>query len=117
MAGASGKSLRRTSTLSIFSSIIAVLSGFPAGFSVDEAEISRVLSRRKPTETGSTERREADAFEILSGVYNGKTTGAPITFLIPNGDLDDPPYEAQGKKLRPGDEAELAGKIYRVTAE
>lgn len=82
--------------------IIAVLSGFPAGFSVDEAEISRVLSRRKPTETGSTERREADAFEILSGVYNGKTTGAPITFLIPNGDLDDAPYEAQGKKLRPG---------------
>lgn len=81
--------------------IVAVLSGFPAGLSVSEEAIASALSRRRPNGIGSTARREKDPFEILSGIFQGKTTGAPITFLLPNGDVDDSPYEEEKGKARP----------------
>lgn len=81
--------------------ILAVLSGFPAGLSVSGEQIAAVLSRRRPAEKIGTARREEDKFEILSGVFNGKTTGAPIAFLLPNNDFDDLPYEEEREKARP----------------
>lgn len=62
----------------------AVLDGLTPGIPVDEAEIARALSRRRPQDATSTARREPDEFVIESGVYNGRTTGTPLCILIPN---------------------------------
>ena len=62
-----------------------VVDGVPAGLPVSEADIQAFLDRRKPGGSRfSTPRKEADAVQILSGVFEGKTTGTPISLLIPN---------------------------------
>ena len=62
-----------------------VIDGFPSGFAIDEALIQVELKRRKPGQSSvSTSRQEADEFSIVSGVFEGKTTGSPIAILIPN---------------------------------
>ncbi|MDO5702967.1 MAG: chorismate synthase, partial [Lachnospiraceae bacterium] len=78
----------------------AVLDGMAPGIEVDEARIAESLRRRRPSGAVSTSRREADEFRIVSGVMNGRTTGTPITILIPNSDVDSSVY-AQGP-VRPG---------------
>lgn len=66
-------------------SIGAVLDGFPSGFEVNQAYIQTQLTRRRPGQSVlSTPRDEQDLFRITSGVFEGKTTGAPIHFTIPN---------------------------------
>ncbi|MCQ2449029.1 MAG: chorismate synthase [Clostridia bacterium] len=62
----------------------AVLDGIAPGIAVDEERIARELSRRRPSSAMDTPRREKDAFQIVSGVFNGKTTGTPICIVIPN---------------------------------
>lgn len=62
----------------------AVIDGLAAGITVDENRIKSELSRRRPSSPIDTPRREADNFQIISGVFNGKTTGTPITIIIPN---------------------------------
>ena len=62
----------------------AVLDGITPGVEVDEERIARELSRRRPSSAMDTPRRERDAFQIFSGVFNGKTTGTPICIVIPN---------------------------------
>lgn len=62
----------------------AVLDGIAPGVAVDRDFISDQLSRRRPAGKISTARVEADRFEIVSGVFEGKTTGTPITIIIPN---------------------------------
>ncbi len=62
----------------------AVLDGLAPGISVDEDYIRAELSKRRPSGAFSTKRREPDEFSIVSGVYNGFTTGTPLTILIPN---------------------------------
>ena len=58
----------------------AVIDGCPAGLFIDKSEIQLQLDRRKPGQSGiSTSRKEADEVEIMSGVFEGKTTGAPIS--------------------------------------
>ena len=73
--------------------ICAVLDGLAPGIPVDEAYIASRLSLRRPQGPTDTARREQDAFSIVSGVFNGLTTGAPITILIPNEDVRSSDYE------------------------
>lgn len=81
----------------------AVLDGFPAGFSIDENVISRELERRKPGKSKITSaRKEDDKFEIVSGIFEGKTTGAPITILIPNTGQRSSDYDKLKDIYRPG---------------
>ena len=60
----------------------AVLDGFAPGVEVDESFIATQMQLRQGLDSISTKRREKDKVQILSGVFNGKTTGTPITFLI-----------------------------------
>lgn len=61
-----------------------VIDGLAPGIPVSRDAMERLLSRRRPSSALDTPRREADKFEILSGVFNGKTTGTPICIVIPN---------------------------------
>ena len=62
-----------------------VVDGCPAGLPLDTDDIQAYLDRRKPGQTKiSTPRKEADAVEILSGVFEGQTTGTPISMLVRN---------------------------------
>ncbi len=70
----------------------AVLDGMPPGIEVDEDFISHQLTLRRPYGDISTARIEKDNFEILSGVFNGYTTGTPIAILIPNEDAHSEDY-------------------------
>jgi chorismate synthase len=80
-----------------------VVDGCPPGMELSAADIQKELDRRKPgTSRHVTQRRESDAIEILSGVYEGKTTGTPIGFLIRNEDARSKDYSAIAEKFRPG---------------
>ena len=70
----------------------AVLDGLPSGIPVDEAFIAERLRLRRPAGAISTGRREQDPFRIVSGLFNGKTTGTPLAILIPNGDVRSRDY-------------------------
>jgi len=84
-------------------SIGAVLDGCPAGLEIDESEIQKMLDYRKPgTSLITTQRKEEDRVEIISGVFRGFTTGAPITMVIWNSDQKSKDYENLKTKLRPG---------------
>lgn len=70
-----------------------VLDGLCSGLAVNDASIKTALSRRAPSTSTDTARRERDAYQILSGVFNGKTTGTPICIFIPNENTDSKAYE------------------------
>jgi chorismate synthase len=79
-----------------------VIDGCPAGLTLDLDGIRRDLHRRKPGQSKiTTSRSEADDFEILSGLYQGKTTGTPIGFLIRNMDYKPSDYEQMESVYRP----------------
>ena len=79
------------------------IDGSPAGVELSVEEIQCSLDRRKPGVNPYTSpRKETDRVEILSGIFEGKTTGAPITLLIRNHDADSSKYEAIKNLLRPG---------------
>lgn len=82
------------------SSIGAVLDGLAAGLRVDEEFIRHQLSLRRPAGAISTPRAEKDPFVIESGVFNGYTTGTPISIRIPNGDTRSSDYLPRA--ARPG---------------
>ena len=81
-----------------------VVDGCPAGIPLDESVIQRELDRRKPGQGGiaSTARKEADRVEILSGVFEGATTGTPIGFIIRNTDQRSRDYSKIKDVFRPG---------------
>ena len=80
-----------------------VVDGCPPGMALSAADIQRELDRRKPGSSRHvTQRRESDAIEILSGVYEGRTTGTAIGFLIRNEDQRSKDYSAIAEKFRPG---------------
>ena len=80
-----------------------VVDGTPPLLPLGEADIQPWLDRRKPGQSRfTTQRRESDAVEILSGVFEGKTTGAPISLLIRNEDARGKDYDAIKDKFRPG---------------
>lgn len=74
------------------SAVGAVIDGFAPGVQVDEKFIEKQLSRRRPSSDIDTARREPDKFRILSGVFNGKTTGSPICIIIPNENVKSSDY-------------------------
>ncbi|MBR2043413.1 MAG: chorismate synthase [Clostridia bacterium] len=80
----------------------AVLDGIAAGIAVDEAFINSQLSKRRAADEISTARKEADEVKILSGVFNGHTTGTPICFVIENNDTKSKDYSDTYGKARPG---------------
>lgn len=80
----------------------AVLDGLPAGLPVEEAVIREALSLRRPFGDISTARREPDDFEILSGVFGGKTCGTPLCIVIKNEDVNSASYEKNAGLARPG---------------
>lgn len=81
----------------------AVVDGCPPGMSLCEADLQIDLDRRKPgTSRHVTQRQEADKVEILSGIYEGKTTGAPIGLLIRNTDQRSQDYGNILQTFRPG---------------
>ncbi|MBK8400470.1 MAG: chorismate synthase [Propionivibrio sp.] len=80
-----------------------VVDGCPPGLPISEAEIQVQLDRRKPgTSRHVTQRREPDTVEILSGVFEGKTTGTPIGLLIRNEDQRSRDYGNIAESFRPG---------------
>ena len=80
-----------------------VIDGCPPGMALTETDIQIDLDRRRPgTSRHVTQRSEADAVEILSGVYEGKTTGTPICLLIRNTDQRSKDYSAIAQSFRPG---------------
>ncbi|MBF6617324.1 chorismate synthase [Pollutimonas thiosulfatoxidans] len=81
----------------------AVVDGCPPGLPLDEADIQFELDRRRPgTSRHVTQRQEADQVEILSGVYQGMTTGTPIGLLIRNVDARSKDYSNITDTFRPG---------------
>lgn len=80
----------------------AILDGLPAGIGVDEDFISHQLDLRRPVGKISTPRQETDKFTIASGLFNGKTTGTPISIIIPNENTQSKDYSKTYGKARPG---------------
>ncbi len=79
-----------------------VIDGVPPGLELTIKDFAQDIRRRAPGEFGTTARREDDIPEILSGVYNGHTTGAPLTILFVNRDTESDDYELFGNTPRPG---------------
>ncbi|MCQ8181383.1 chorismate synthase [Methylomonas sp. SURF-1] len=81
----------------------AIVDGCPPGLELCEADLQIDLDRRKPgTSRHTTQRREADEVKILSGVFEGKTTGTPIGLLIENTDQRSKDYGKIAESFRPG---------------
>ncbi len=81
----------------------AVIDGCPAGLSLCEEDIQIYLDRRKPGQSAiTTPRKEADKVEILSGVFEGRTTGTPISLLIQNTSQKSSDYSEIASYYRPG---------------
>lgn len=79
-----------------------VIEGCPAGLEIDESFIQSELNRRKPGQSKiTTQRKEADEFEIVSGVFEGKSTGTPISIIIRNEDQRSKDYSHIADKFRP----------------
>lgn len=80
-----------------------VIDGVPAGLTLDLAHIQQFMDRRKPGQSKfTTARNEADAIEILSGVFEGKTTGTPISMMVRNADQHSKDYSDIAEVFRPG---------------
>jgi chorismate synthase len=81
----------------------AVVDGCPPGLDLNEADIQQALDRRKPSKTvSSTTREESDKVEIISGVFEGKTTGTPVSLIIKNADAKSSSYNELKDVFRPG---------------
>ena len=80
-----------------------IVDGCPVGLELDESDVQKELSRRRPGQSAvTTQRQEEDKVELLSGVFKGKTTGTPIGMVIYNKDADSSKYEAIKGVFRPG---------------
>ncbi len=81
----------------------AIVQGCPPGMPLSEADIQEELNKRKPGQSSlTTQRKEPDQIQILSGVFNGKTTGTPIGLYIQNQDKRSQDYDAVKNLFRPG---------------
>ncbi|MBK5277470.1 MAG: chorismate synthase, partial [Bacteroidia bacterium] len=79
-----------------------IIDGCPAGLVIDEAFIQTELDRRKPGQSKiTTQRKEDDTFKILSGVFEGKSTGTPISIVIENQDQRSKDYSHIAETFRP----------------
>ena len=104
----SGSTLGKLFTVTSFGeshgpAIGCVVDGCPPGMELSEVDIQPELDRRKPgTSRHVTQRREEDVVEILSGVFEGRTTGTPIGLLIRNVDARSKDYSKIKDMFRPG---------------
>ncbi|MCU0810426.1 MAG: chorismate synthase [Thiobacillaceae bacterium] len=104
----SGSTLGKLFCVTVFGeshgpAIGCVVDGCPPGMALNESDIQHGLDRRKPgTSRHVTQRRESDTVEILSGVYEGKTTGTPVALLIRNEDQRSKDYGNIAETFRPG---------------
>ncbi|MEW8406570.1 MAG: chorismate synthase [Candidatus Thiodiazotropha taylori] len=104
----SGNSIGKLFTVTSFGeshgpAIGCIVDGCPPGLALSEADLQHDLDRRKPgTSRHTTQRRETDEVEILSGVFEGKTTGTPIGLLIRNTDQRSKDYSDIMDRFRPG---------------
>jgi len=81
----------------------AVIDGCPAGMPLSEEDIQPLLDRRRPgTSPLTSPRQETDRVEILSGIFEGRTTGTPIALVVPNRDTKSHDYETLRNVFRPG---------------
>ncbi len=79
-----------------------IVDGCPAGIDFDTAFIQSESDRRKPGQSRiTTQRREADEFQVLSGIFDGKTTGTPIAMMVLNGDQRSKDYSHIAQQFRP----------------
>ncbi len=105
MAGNSVGELFRVTTFgeSHGAALGAIVDGCPPGLALSAADLQVDLDRRKPGQSSfTTQRREDDVVEILSGVFQGYTTGTPIGLLIRNTDQKSKDYQAIAQTFRPG---------------
>lgn len=105
MAGSAiGKNLTLTSFGESHGEAIGgILDGIPANLTIDQAQIQHALDRRRPGQSKfTTQRKETDKIQILSGVFEGKTLGSPIGFIIPNIDTKSKDYADIKDVFRPG---------------
>jgi chorismate synthase len=80
-----------------------VIDGCPPQIELSEEDIQKEMERRRPGQSvGSSPRKERDRIEILSGVFEGKTIGSPISIMIWNEDVDSTPYDEIRNIFRPG---------------
>ena len=104
----SGNSIGKLFTVTSFGeshgpALGCIVDGCPPGMALTEADLQEDLDRRKPgTSRHTTQRREADEVRILSGVFEGKTTGTPIGLLIENTDQRSKDYSKIADTFRPG---------------
>ncbi len=83
--------------------LVAIVDGCPPGLALSEADLQHDLDRRKPGQSRhTTQRKESDEVKILSGVFEGRTTGAPIALLIQNTDQRSQDYSKIMDRFRPG---------------
>ena len=104
MAGSSFGHIFRLSTFGESHGIAigGIIDGVPAGQEIDIALIQAELDRRKPGQSAiTTQRKESDVVEILSGIYEGRTTGTPIGFIIRNSDSKSKDYDHLKDNFRP----------------
>ena len=79
-----------------------IIDGCPAGININEEIIQKDLERRKPGQSKiTTQRKEEDKVQVLSGLFNGKSTGAPISLLINNKDQKSSDYNHISTSFRP----------------
>jgi chorismate synthase len=91
----------------------AVVDGCPPGLEINEEYIQTFLDRRKPGQNDlTTQRKESDIVQILSGVFEGKTTGAPISMIVENSDHHSADYEQIKDWYRPGHADEVYDSKY-----
>ncbi|SPN74141.1 Chorismate synthase,chorismate synthase,Chorismate synthase,chorismate synthase,Chorismate synthase [Chlamydia serpentis] len=83
-------------------SIGVVIDGCPAGLDLQQSDFIPAMTRRRPGNPATSRRKEEDIVHILSGVFKGKTTGAPLSLQIFNTDIDSSPYEQNVGIYRPG---------------
>jgi chorismate synthase len=104
----SGNSIGKSFVVTSFgeshgSAIGCIVDGCPPGLALEESDLQDDLDRRKPgTSRHTTQRREDDAVQILSGTFEGRTTGAPICLLIHNKDQRSKDYSEIMNQFRPG---------------
>ena len=104
----SGNTIGRLFTVTSFGeshgpALGAVVDGCPPGLELDEADLQADLDRRRPgTSRHTTQRREPDRVRILSGTFEGRTTGTPIGLVIENVDQRSKDYSAIAERFRPG---------------
>lgn len=79
-----------------------ILEGFPAGVEIDEDAVQKALDRRKPGQSDlTTDRKESDRVRFLSGIFEGRSLGTPVGFMIPNSDQRSGDYDKLKDVYRP----------------